>query len=104
MKNNYLSDCTSTVLPEEWEREHSNVYCYRVYWKEHFNYAESTWYQKQFASKKEAKAFAKKKKDKTIKLKPYILKTVVHGKYFRIDIKVEYTHDKLYDVVEVIRV
>lgn len=104
MSKEYLSDCTSTVNPEEWKREHSNVYCYTVYWKEHFNYSTAMWYQKPFASKKDAKTFAKKKKNKLIKLKPYILKTIVHGKYFRLDVKVEYTNDERHNFVEVIRV
>lgn len=105
MKNNSV-DYTSAYTEEEWNREHLNVYCYTVYWKEIYNYSTAMWYQKPFASKKNAKAFAKKKKKEntSIKLKPYILKTVVHGKYFRLDVKVEYTKDEMYKVVEVIKV
>ena len=83
-----MNDYTSTYTEEEW-REHEYVYCYTVYWKEKFNLTSTMWYQKPFANKKDAKTFAKKKKDKSIKLKPYILRTTVHGSYFREDIKVE---------------
>jgi len=103
MGNNYLSDSTSTLTEEEL-RERINVYCYTVYWKEKFNFTTTMWYHKPFASKKDAKAFAKKKKDKAIKLKPYILKTVVHGNYFRKDVKVEQASENLFDVIEVIRI
>lgn len=88
MNNNYLSDSTSTYTEEEW-RAHTFVYCYTVYWKENFNFTSNTWYHKPFASKKNAKTFAKKKKNKAIKLKPYILRTTVYGNYFRKDVKVE---------------
>jgi hypothetical protein len=104
MGNNYLSDSTSVWTEEEW-REHTYVYCYTVFWKEKRNLTSTMWYQKPFASKKEAKAFAKKKKDKSIKLKPYILKTVVHGNYFRKDVEVERAYGcGMYEYVEVIKV
>lgn len=89
MSKEYLSDFTSTVSPEEWNRAHGYVYCYTVYWKEKRNLTSTMWYQKPFASKKEAKAFAKKYRDKSIKLKPYIIRSVVHGAYFKKDVKVE---------------
>ena len=88
MKNNSV-DYTSLYTEEEWREQHAYVYCYTVFWKEKFNLCSAMWYQKPFANKKDAKAFAKKKKDKTIKLKPYILRTTVHRCYFREDVKVE---------------
>lgn len=96
-----LLSLKSGFMTEEW-RAHTYVYCYTVYWKENRNLTSTMWYQKPFASKKEAKAFAKKKKDKTVKLKPYIIKTVVRGDYFRQDVEVEIVygdHD-----VEVIKI
>lgn len=89
MKKNDLVDATSVYTEEEWEREHGYVYCYTVFWKEKFNFTSAMWYQKPFANKKNAKAFAKKKKDKLIKLKPYILRTTVYRNYFRMDVEVE---------------
>lgn len=88
MKNNSV-DYTSLYTEEEWTEQHTYVYCYTVFWKEKFNFTSAMWYQKPFANKKDAKAFAKKKKDKLIKLKPYILRTTVHRNYFRTDVKVE---------------
>ena len=93
MKNNSVKnnsvDYTSLYTEEEWTEQHTYVYCYTVFWKEKFNLSSAMWYQKPFASKKNAKTFAKKKKDKTIKLKPYILRTTVYRGYFRTDVKVE---------------
>lgn len=95
---------SNEYLLEEEQRRNSYVYCYTVFWKENFNFTSAMWYQKPFANKNDAKKFAKKKKSKTIKLKPYILKTVVYGGYFRKDVKVEITEQKSYNYAEVIKV
>ena len=99
MEHDYTS-----VWTEEEMRAHTYVYCYTVYWKEKFNLILNTWYQKPFASKKDAKAFAKKKKDKSIRLNPYIIRKIVPATYFRIDVKVEQTRGESRDSIEVIKI
>lgn len=79
----YISLCKTE------QRKHNYIYCYTVYWKEQRNFTSTMWYQKPFSTKKEAKTFAKSKKDKAIKLKPYIIRTTVHGNYFSKDVQVE---------------
>lgn len=57
------------------EREEVCFFVYTVFWKEEKNLKNKLWYCKSFFSFKEAKTFAKSKKDKKIDLLPYILKT-----------------------------
>ena len=59
------------------------VYQYTVFWKEIYNLRMSSWFSKSFASKKDAKEFAKFQKQKNIPLKPYILKTIVPSSAFK---------------------
>ena len=57
------------------EREEICFFVYTVFWKEEQNLKSKLWCRKIFFSFKEAKIFAKSKKDKKIDLLPYILKT-----------------------------
>ena len=60
---------------EATEKKEIYFYVYNVFWKDDQNINSKYWYSKIFLSFKEAKAFAKSKKDKLIPLKPYIIRT-----------------------------
>lgn len=68
------------------------VYCYSVYWQEtEFQVSMGTWKKKDFATKKEAKKFARKyrKQYHDNPIKPYILRRVKDRDYFKEDAIVE---------------
>lgn len=65
------------------------VYKYMVCWQEKPYVWEWEWRRKTFASKKEAKKFAREHKDKLHKPYPYIVRTVCNRHIFRADVEVE---------------
>ena len=75
---------TITLSVEAW-RGSLSCFCYTVYWKDDFNVDLPTWKYKPFYNIKEAKGFAKKmwKQCTKVKLKPYILETIVPCNFFK---------------------
>lgn len=65
------------------------VYKYMVCWQEKPYVFEWEWKRKAFSTKKEAKKFAKKRKDKLHKPYPYIVRTVCNRHIFIEDVETE---------------
>jgi hypothetical protein len=79
--------------------EEFEVYRYIVCWKEPMSY-DWEWKHKDFANKKDAKAFARKHKNK--KPYPYIIQRITPNTYFKNDIvleRIKKKHNKTYYIV-----
>lgn len=81
-----MNDYTSSLTEEQ--RQMTKVFQYTVYWKDHYNLTDYTWYRTFFANKRDAKKFAKKHKQKGLP-KPYIIRTITSMSTFKKDVKCE---------------
>lgn len=93
-----MNDYTSSLTEEQ--RQMTKVFQYTVYWKDHYNLTDYTWYRTFFANKRDAKKFAKRHKQKGLP-KPYIIRTITSMSTFKKDVRceiatIELTHYSTY--------